>query len=227
MHETSEDSMTIVGHYARDLRASTARMIENALDWEHLPHVHAGSFSEIALVSGDDNGWVANAAMTGGLAGLVSLTLDDDRMGWVTETRFDGKVVGRIESRVETTGSDSCRVSVVFIVPGLPDDQKSAVGAYYESLYAQLYDEDEILMMARARAIAEGPAAHSARRNVTLADGRSASVPLVCPHQGLPLTGDPDADGIITCPWHGYRFDAVSGRCVSGQIAGWGSKNAA
>jgi nitrite reductase/ring-hydroxylating ferredoxin subunit len=25
----------------------------------------------------------------------------------------------------------------------------------------------------------------------------------------------------MTCPWHGYRFDAKTGRCVSGQIRGW------
>lgn len=214
--------MTIVGHYTRDLRASTARMIENALDWEHLPHVHAGSFSDISLVSADDNGWVASATMTSGMAGLITLTLDADRMGWVTETLVQDRVVGRIESRVETTGADACRVSVSFIVPGVEEAQRAAIGAYYQTLYAQLYDEDEKLMMARAQAIAAGPAAHAARRDVTLACGTNASVPLVCPHQGLPLTDDPDGDGVITCPWHGYRFDAVTGRCVSGQIAGWG-----
>ena len=216
--------MTIVGNYVRDLGASTARLIENALDWEHLPYVHAGSFSEIALVRGDANGWVANATLANGLAGLITLTLDQDRLGWITETSVQGNVVGRIESRVDTTGPDTCRVSVVFIVPGVADDQRAAIGAYYESLYAQLYDEDELLMIARAKAIAAGSAAHAARRQVTLANGSVTSVPLVCPHQGLPLTDDPDAEGTITCPWHGYRFDAATGRCLSGQIAGWTNK---
>ena len=215
--------MTTVGHYQRDLSASAARMIENALDWEHLPHVHAGSFSDISIVSADDNGWVANATMTSGMAGLITLTLDPDRLGWVTETLVQDQVVGRIESRVETTGAHACRVSVTFVVPGVDEAQGAAIGTYYQTLYAQLYDEDEKLMMARARAIADGPAAHSARRDVALACGTIASVPLVCPHQGLPLSDDPDADGIITCPWHGYRFDAATGRCVSGQIVGWTS----
>ncbi len=215
--------MTIVGHYIRDLRASTARLIENALDWEHLPHVHGRSFADIGLVNGDDNGWVANATLTGGIAVLVSLTLDDDRMGWVTQTTQQEAVLGRIESRVETTGRDTCRVSVAFKVPGIGEDQKAAVGAYYEALYAQLYDEDEALMIARANAISAGASAHNARRDVTLADGTSVRIPLVCPHQGLPLTEAPDAAGVITCPWHGYQFDAASGRCLSGQIAGWAS----
>ncbi len=213
--------MTIVGHYIRDLGASTARLIENALDWEHLPHVHGGSFSNISLISGDNNGWVAAATLTGGLSVWVALTLDDDQRGWVTQTTQQGIVLGRIESRVCSTGRDTCRVSVVFRVPGIGDDQKGAVGAYYETLYAQLYDEDEALMIARAKAIAAGASAHTARRDVTLANGKIVSIPLVCPHQGLPLTGAPDADGVITCPWHGYRFDAESGRCLSGQIAGW------
>jgi nitrite reductase/ring-hydroxylating ferredoxin subunit len=213
--------MTIVGQYVRDLGASTARLVENALDWEHLPYVHSGSFKAISVVSSDDNGWVASASLASGIDGLITLTLDDDRLGWVTQTLHQDRILGRIESRVETTGRDTCKVSVVFKVPDINEDQRGAVGAYYESLYAQLYDEDEKLMIARAKAIADGPTAYAARRQVSLADGSSVSVPLVCPHQGLPLTDEPDADGVITCPWHGYRFDATSGRCLSGQIAGW------
>jgi Fe-S cluster biogenesis protein NfuA/nitrite reductase/ring-hydroxylating ferredoxin subunit len=39
----------------------------------------------------------------------------------------------------------------------------------------------------------------------------------VCAHQGLPLdtaTIDPD-DGTLTCPWHGFRFDCISGECFT------------
>ncbi len=37
-----------------------------------------------------------------------------------------------------------------------------------------------------------------------------------CPHAGGPL-GEGTIEGEhITCPWHGYRFDVVSGACVSG-----------
>ena len=38
-----------VGSYVRDLGASVERLFENALDWEHLPHVHLGSFALIAV----------------------------------------------------------------------------------------------------------------------------------------------------------------------------------
>ena len=34
-----------VGSYRRRLPVSLVRMYENALDWEHLPHLHESSFS--------------------------------------------------------------------------------------------------------------------------------------------------------------------------------------
>lgn len=38
-----------------------------------------------------------------------------------------------------------------------------------------------------------------------------------CAHMGLPLDGgrvDLES-GVITCPWHGFRFDCLSGECLS------------
>ncbi len=48
-------------------------------------------------------------------------------------------------------------------------------------------------------------------------DGRFTAFRDECAHQGLPLGGallDPPAD-TLTCPWHGYCFDAKSGDCLS------------
>ena len=36
-----------------------------------------------------------------------------------------------------------------------------------------------------------------------------------CVHQGLSLDGGLMSDGVITCPWHGFTFDAGSGECIS------------
>jgi len=36
-----------------------------------------------------------------------------------------------------------------------------------------------------------------------------------CPHRGGPLGEGTVAGGIVTCPWHGWRFDAKSGACVN------------
>ena len=36
----------------------------------------------------------------------------------------------------------------------------------------------------------------------------------LCPHSGGPLSEGPVADGCVTCPWHGARFELASGRSV-------------
>lgn len=50
---------------------------------------------------------------------------------------------------------------------------------------------------------------------VTNVDSRIAVFRNECVHQGLSLDGGQLADGVITCPWHGFRFDASSGECLS------------
>jgi nitrite reductase/ring-hydroxylating ferredoxin subunit len=35
----------------------------------------------------------------------------------------------------------------------------------------------------------------------------------VCPHRGGPLHEGCLADGIVTCPWHGFQFSLADGRC--------------
>lgn len=42
-------------------------------------------------------------------------------------------------------------------------------------------------------------------------EGRFSAVSNTCPHQNGPLGEGRIIDGCITCPWHGHRFDPVSG----------------
>jgi len=48
-------------------------------------------------------------------------------------------------------------------------------------------------------------------------DGRLSAFRNACAHQGLPLDGGIlDAEtGTITCPWHGFCYDASSGECLT------------
>lgn len=51
-----------------------------------------------------------------------------------------------------------------------------------------------------------------------LLDGAVHAFHNQCAHQGLPLDGgmvDREAC-TIACPWHGYRYDAVTGECLTG-----------
>ena len=35
-----------------------------------------------------------------------------------------------------------------------------------------------------------------------------------CPHRGGPLDLDAARDGVVQCPWHGYRFVVETGECL-------------
>ncbi len=213
--------MQLVGTYVRDLGAPLARLIENALDWEHLPHVHATDFATLDLVDADEWGWSAQVGTAQGQSLALELKLDPDRLGWVTTSASDGVAVSRIDSRAEATGKETCRVSVAFFVPAIPSGQEKGVADFFTTLYARLYDEDEAMMKARHIALQRGASLWRDRQPVQLADGSRVSIPTACPHLGLPLDADPDEAGVVECRWHGYRFDVRTGRCVSGQKCGW------
>ena len=216
--------MIEVGELVRHVGASAARAIENELDWEHLPFVHAFAFASITLNHGDRTGWDANVVLRDGQTMRMTVALDEDRLGYVNST-FDlnGIENGRMLCRITPGEGDACTLHLRFFVPETPGLDQAAVGSFYTAMWTQLIDEDEIKMIQRTRALREGAKLHKERRQVVLADGSVCDVPLVCPHQGLPLTAEPDSDGLITCPWHGYRFDVRTGACVSGQIKGWRS----
>lgn len=214
-------SEAAIGRYERELGASLERLYENALDWEHLPYRHGTDFSAIKLLEEDATGWRAEARLADTREAIVELTLDRDAGRWVTTTSFGGAMASKIVTDAASTGPDSCRVAVAFFADGLPPSAYSSAGRYFETLYARLYDEDELLMQARAEALRLGAAVHGPRRDVTLSSGDTVRIPLACPHQGLPLDTEPDARGVVTCPWHGYRFDAVTGRNLDGKGCGW------
>jgi 3-phenylpropionate/trans-cinnamate dioxygenase ferredoxin subunit len=41
-----------------------------------------------------------------------------------------------------------------------------------------------------------------------------------CTHQGAPLSGGPVTANVVTCPWHGARFDITTGRALSPPASG-------
>lgn len=215
-----------VGSYSSgELRAAAAMAIEDELDWEHLPHVHASTFSAIELISADAEGWTAYVTFTGGDTMEMRVRLDADRLGYVNSTWSNGVETGRTVARIDDLGPDRCRWNLWFFAPDVPGLDRSAVGAFYADSWARIIEEDEPKMMHRAAALKAGPAGRRRRRAARLADGATVDVPVLCPHMGLPLDCEPDANGVMTCPWHGYRFDAASGVCLSGQIRGWAARS--
>lgn len=215
--------MIEVSQLTRDVGASAARAIEDELDWEHLPHTHRKTFSAAKLIHADNNGWEADVTLRDGRPLRMKVTLDADRLGYVNSTYgADGVENGRAVVRIEPTGESACRMFFRFYAP-VPKEHADATGKFYVNLFNQLVDEDEPKMIYRAEALRAGPKRRLERRQAKLADGATCEVARYCPHQGLPLDCEADADGVMTCPWHGYRFDARTGQCVSGQIKGWRS----
>ena len=46
---------------------------------------------------------------------------------------------------------------------------------------------------------------------VFLIDGKPCAIDDACPHMGASLAGGFVEDGVVTCPWHGWRFRATDG----------------
>lgn len=72
------------------------------------------------------------------------------------------------------------------------------------------------VQVARAEAVTGGEA-HAFTvedREIVLCrvEGRICALSGICTHQDLPLAGGPVEDGVLTCPWHGARYDACTGR---------------
>ena len=51
---------------------------------------------------------------------------------------------------------------------------------------------------------------------ITSVDGKLACFRNECAHLGMELDrATVDSEGTMTCPWHGFRYDATSGECIS------------
>jgi nitrite reductase/ring-hydroxylating ferredoxin subunit len=57
---------------------------------------------------------------------------------------------------------------------------------------------------------------HNGRRYAVFDVGGELEVTdAACPHNGGPLASGVIRDGVVTCPWHWYRFELQSGRCLT------------
>lgn len=242
-----------LGNYVRRLPTSMARMMENAYDWEHLPHVHPSSFASIDLIDSGDWGWRARIGVPGTMEPtyqMLDLLVDAQKNYWVS-TVFDGPGEGiEIHTQATTLSDDEIEVDVRFYVPEAPDDEaaSAAILGYMRNQYATLYDEDTDLMQGRQSALEDrsrwragtpAPGKFHVGSLATLDTTQSYTIETatgrycvrywqeewiahsaVCPHQLGPLQdSDVDAEGRITCPWHGYKFDLKTGESEDGACA--------
>jgi nitrite reductase/ring-hydroxylating ferredoxin subunit len=222
------------------LPVTLERMYENALDWEHLPHVHAASFATIERVSAGPWGWRANVTTSQGEALQLELTLDRQCHRWITRTLSGRNAGAEVWTHAFVVAPRRIDVVVDFFVPDVASADRSGLGEAFARLYARLYDEDLAMMCERQRQLDRRidavPAArgercvgsvdatalplslqhHGRDYHVVELDGELVAHVARCPHQLGPLPAG--VDGTVECPWHGYRFDVRTGECLSGQL---------
>lgn len=155
---TQLDSLHYLGNYVRKLPVSMARMMENALDWEHLPFVHSSSFADIREIEAGKWGWRAEATLpppAQDQTQMLELLLDNGRHYWATATLSGPGTGMQIHTQARELSDDEIEVDVRFYLPDAPQtaEQAGQVLTYMQMLYARLYDEDQGLMTGRQEAL--------------------------------------------------------------------------
>ena len=234
----AESQLPHVGTYRRVLPVSLERLYENALDWEHLPHLHGSSFASITCDEAGPWGWRAVTTSPRGHRLVLELRLDRDCRRWITRTLEGANTGAEVWTHAFAVAARRTDIVIDFFVPGIGGDDRVRVGDAFSSTYERLYDEDVAMMVERQRQLdsrVESERKGEASSVGAVADlalplraafgGRDYFVTRVsgelvahvarCPHQLGPL--DAAVDGVVQCPWHGYRFDAKTGDCLTGQ----------
>lgn len=149
-------SLQYLGNYQRTLPISMARMMENAYDWEHLPYIHASSFSAIEKVSSGPWGWRAKVRQSTGDQGcqVLELLVDREKDYWATCV-IDGPGQGvEIHTQASTRSENEIGIDVRFYSSvAVPDDEVEIYLAVLTAQYTVLYDEDVPLMAGRQSAL--------------------------------------------------------------------------
>ncbi len=242
----AESRLDHVGTYKRRVPVSLERMYENALDWEHLPHLHGSSFSGIECLDSGAWGWRARVTSAGGEASTLELCLDRSCRRWITRNLEGPNTGAEIWTHVFIVEERQLDLVIDYFVPGVPEAARAKVGEAYARAYETLYDEDVWMMSERQRLLDQRLDSIRADAATELAEPDAEDLPLpvqvggreymlnrfagewvvypaACPHQLGPLRGDINSNGEITCPWHGYRFDVRSGDCTSGSHCRFGT----
>lgn len=229
--------------YRREVEAGIARVWENVFDWEHLPALHAEYFCDVRLLEQHARGWqVAVTRQPGGPDRRIVIELHAERERTRYRVRtIEGAGAGtEIWTRLAPRGADRTAVEVRFYLPQKDPQKLAELGDAYRLAYATLWDADERMMRRREalsdwtakplpRPVPLGPITKlrqrlpltieidgTSLRILALQGGEIVAHSTVCPHWRGPLDACLPQDGILQCPWHGYRFDLRTGLSADG-----------
>jgi nitrite reductase/ring-hydroxylating ferredoxin subunit len=239
--------LTLAATYTREVWAGIERIWENVLDWEHLPALHEIYFNHVALIEIGNWGWRVELTKTPGTADrrmLLELRIDRAKVRYRVQILAGDGAGTEIWTLLEALGPQCTAVEVRFYVPEQRPERLAALGEKYRASYARLWDQDEAMMMrrealsARSRTRSERSGASLALgpiselrsrlpllvelhgepfRILELEDGVLVAHTTICPHWLGPLEEVMLENGILRCPWHGYRFDLRTGANADGR----------
>ena len=232
--------LCLAATYRRRENASLERIWENVFDWEHLAHLHDGSFASCALIDAGRWGWRVMLTPNGAASQQIEMRADR-ATGRYISTTIEGSGAGtEIRVALALRDSDQVDVTVEFYIPEARPERLAMIGDAYVSAYARLWDEDEAMMQVRERALARRRTPNFSAPPLDLGDAQAvrAALPIafdfgefpyrlveldgafvahstVCPHWLGPLDEASVILDEVRCPWHGYRFDVASGTCAA------------
>jgi nitrite reductase/ring-hydroxylating ferredoxin subunit len=245
-NSTTETKVPHIGTYLRVLPVSVERLYENAIDWEHLPYVHRSSFARVECIDSGEWGFRARVwsqPFDERRMFIIELKLDRDCRRWITSTLEGPGRGSEVWTHAFPAGDRETHIVVDYFVPGITPERAPQRFEAYRNLYERLYDEDVEMMTGRQAqldaskhripTLAQAPRALGPLEEVRMrlpisieergrqfriveVGGKLLAHATVCPHTLGPLASVTVTDGIIECPWHGYRFDIATGKCVSG-----------
>ena len=238
----SAESLTHVATYQRTVKAPLVRVWENVFDWEHLPWLHRSAFFAIEHVDSGRWGWKARIALQPEESRqeiLLELVVDRPARRYVARTLEGGGKGTEIWTDLDPIDDLQTGIEVEFHLPGVAPGQEDALGAAFTRVYTRLWDEDEAMMIRRGERLARRADPGEPPKPVSLGrlDDLRSRLPLVleagghpfriielqgelvahstvCAHMLGPLDHASLEEGRIRCPWHGYRFDVRTGRCL-------------
>jgi nitrite reductase/ring-hydroxylating ferredoxin subunit len=213
------------------------RLHEIALDWQRLPHVHRRYIRAIVCLGSGPAGWRARLTAADGATWEALLVLDRaDRSCRIRLWQDPGtSLLAQVTAEPQPPGHTQVLVTL-FVA-----DQPAAGGDdRWSGILDDFWVGDVDMVAERQRQIdrrVDGAGADRRRdlgrredlalplafqlggREFLLAeaDDLLLAVPRRCPHQLGPLDGAL-VGRVLTCPWHGYRFDAVTGDNLTGGV---------
>ncbi|MCA9494373.1 MAG: Rieske (2Fe-2S) protein [Myxococcales bacterium] len=237
------DGLHRLGGYERRIPVSIDRYYENLLDWEHLPHLHPTNFGAVQLVARGRRWWTAlvGTAQEISPTRLTSVVVAEDRSAYAVRNATETVFV-----RLSELGPREVSAEVSFHSVQEPRNvvARDALLALYRKQFLALSDEDQAAMVEREEALARlarresaveegadlGSFAEVAARVPFITTWRGSRFWVVrrgegfaahaadCPHMLGPVTPMDEACGHeVHCPWHAYRFDAVTGGSTDGR----------